>query len=1094
MQVPTINIVMSYRSEVMRRFQELGSFKAFSEEYNSFFGPNQTTTPTTFIFKNAPNSTILSLTHSLDHESGTDLEIEIVDPDGVFEKAMIGGGMDEMLEVDVGMVPFISALLQNLRKDILDDLNDRAESTRARLRSDDSEGGLDSTFSNDELLLTPRQENLGIGGSSKNIEAFRKYYKRAEDSLTWDPQNSMSIGRYNFFMSQFRKLNESGMDIKLRLAMLEDLIEFYSPQMKRPVYIAYGAGDDLRDWSPPCCYGKIVTLEYTFDGNGVRIIKLKFVPLAHNPTLIHGFGIMPFNKAALEAGIVTTGFSYGFFNKSIAQSIPSWYTFSTDKTKKAVQKYLGDYKKPSLHWIIKTAITDFLKKGAQSDNVVVLFPNFDRFLSGYLEEVRNSVKRQVAEKPWSAEQKKIKAKVGKMVGNMWRESTIKQFLEKNPLQDELPEEEVEFWLKQENEDIINFVTYKHALEGLGFTFTETSTFDIESGDVTIESTKAGLPIGSMPEFYLEECPDANFAPAWMTSFIYRAAISCDYTDNISFLDKLNTVGQTIQKVVTDHSSEGDSSPQVSFMRNPLVITDLKVLEIMTRAGLISDSTKPAFFWGDRIFIQNFMQAYELEKNLETLRAKGGVENEVIQDATKVSSRHNLFVRLNFEKYVHPLDQVNGLTLDYMEELMEYEVPIPTLGAIGPMGTADPDTISEDFNLDNSLFSDLKKNQPFEASRLPIFTFGSTKPNILKVDMDFNAFFTAAMNQTASIPYPGQNVLTGVVKDGQKDRFDKMMMNLERWKSQWNPDTSPAPKQFIELVKPWWNAPLSQSEYEDDPTAGISASWRSGSTSMGTGDKYKVSYGDYKSDFWKGYMLIGPQGGGEANKWNSFWRSILLQVENKERVQLGISGENQLSRDERVIEPGTQGKPLFGGKVFESEDEYYSFMWKIFSRMYDRTHGIPLSEKQFTSGDTLVASVKNTLAVEEEVMRNTLRGRITTLPFFNLSTSRRTFNRPCLLLCVEPRFNTSQPHSGLEKDELQRVWFSGLYEIVGFKHTINATTAKSEFSIIRGSTKGSKLSDSIQTFEDPDNRGPSGNILKTGVESGDLNMESSAGEL
>ena len=74
----------------------------------------------------------------------------------------------------------------------------------------------------------------------------------------------------------------------------------------------------------------------------------------------------------------------------------------------------------------------------------------------------------------------------------------------------------------------------------------------------------------------------------------------------------------------------------------------------------------------------------------------------------------------------------------------------------------------------------------------------------------------------------------------------------------------------------------------------------------------------------------------------------------------------------------------------------------------------------------------------------------------MSTARRVFNRPCLVICVEPRMTGNDSYEGFSGSERQRVWFSGLYEMVGFRHTINSSTATSEFSIIRGADKGSTL--------------------------------------
>jgi hypothetical protein len=47
------------------------------------------------------------------------------------------------------------------------------------------------------------------------------------------------------------------------------------------------------------------------------------------------------------------------------------------------------------------------------------------------------------------------------------------------------------------------------------------------------------------------------------------------------------------------------------------------------------------------------------------------------------------------------------------------------------------------------------------------------------------------------------------------------------------------------------------------------------------------------------------------------------------------------------------------------------------------------------------------------------------------------------------------------------WFSGLYQIVGYKHSIDSSRAESEFLLVKGAGKGAKLNDTA-TIEEGDN--------------------------
>ena len=89
--VPTVNIIMAYDSDVMRRFQESASFEIFAKEHSK----NEEVT----IFSNSPQSNFISLTHSIGMGSsskGSQIEIEFVDPEGLFEEKMLGNSVEDL--------------------------------------------------------------------------------------------------------------------------------------------------------------------------------------------------------------------------------------------------------------------------------------------------------------------------------------------------------------------------------------------------------------------------------------------------------------------------------------------------------------------------------------------------------------------------------------------------------------------------------------------------------------------------------------------------------------------------------------------------------------------------------------------------------------------------------------------------------------------------------------------------------------------------------------------------------------------------------------------------------------------------------------
>jgi hypothetical protein len=91
-------------------------------------------------------------------------------------------------------------------------------------------------------------------------------------------------------------------------------------------------------------------------------------------------------------------------------------------------------------------------------------------------------------------------------------------------------------------------------------------------------------------------------------------------------------------------------------------------------------------------------------------------------------------------------------------------------------------------------------------------------------------------------------------------------------------------------------------------------------------------------------------------------------------------------------------------------------------------------------------IKNSAEMQRKMINHFMIANITTVPLFQLSTMRRALWRPCNLVCVEPRI-TSNYFKG---DPKNLIWFSGIYEIVAYKHDITSAGATSAFTIVRSS--------------------------------------------
>ena len=80
---------------------------------------------------------------------------------------------------------------------------------------------------------------------------------------------------------------------------------------------------------------------------------------------------------------------------------------------------------------------------------------------------------------------------------------------------------------------------------------------------------------------------------------------------------------------------------------------------------------------------------------------------------------------------------------------------------------------------------------------------------------------------------------------------------------------------------------------------------------------------------------------------------------------------------------------------------------------------------------------------EDLYRKALQMNITTLPLFHISRVG-SINNPCVV------FAQDQPITQVERKERTGLnkFFSGVYKIMGFKHTITTTTATSEFKLVK----------------------------------------------
>ena len=105
------------------------------------------------------------------------------------------------------------------------------------------------------------------------------------------------------------------------------------------------------------------------------------------------------------------------------------------------------------------------------------------------------------------------------------------------------------------------------------------------------------------------------------------------------------------------------------------------------------------------------------------------------------------------------------------------------------------------------------------------------------------------------------------------------------------------------------------------------------------------------------------------------------------------------------------------------------------------HGLVLVDQELPGNPNSILADQ-----AEDLYRKALQMSITTLPTFHISRTS-SINTPCIV------FAQDQPISQVirEKRTLMNRFFSGLYKIMGFKHSITSSAATSEFSLVKNAT-------------------------------------------
>lgn len=930
MNAPAINIVMTYRPEVMMAFQASHSFKAFEEERKKLDAADRASGKKahTYIFNNSPASTFLKLQHVNNKTDGMFLEVELIDPQGLFEEAMLDNSVEAMLPIEDNP---LAARIKTLQRD-KEALN--AEALELK-RSMDHKRGPTSWISS--------KERKSLLGSIADKQA----------QITSELVKLEDVSQENL-----------GENVYLKRRQQEALKEGATSQFQRPLYVTYGIGDNLLDWSRPQCFGNIFSVKYSFNGSGARKLSLKMGSATH-PNLLVGEGLSVFGEAFTK-GLLTKGSSDPLFNKDQTNSQRENYKkYLRAKNKRlpmdvfdTVDTYINA-SKPSFHLAVTQALTEFIKAGTQNNNVLVLLPDLDKYLANYLETLLQQQRTKIM--------------------------TYYQFASLS---------DTEWDLKR---GLAYYGAFREALEGIGLGLSESSRYAISGREpVTTQ------PIGRSTFANLEKSVTAKEEIVdWFQSREIKAIVQCDYDRSTSFLDKLQNVAACINNKIVEFSTSSIPAPNPQLPKDsglPIGETDFNILTLMKEATLIPSDDKPALIWGDSVLVTDYLLAHSLEKT---------------QDSENTGSQRKQQTD-KLKKVIHPMDILNGLNYDYMQKVEDYIIPIPWLSAFGqvPWASANEDvsmfdTFAGDSNILSTQLRELKRTQPIQVNRMPVFSFGTSHPNILSVDFEIDAIYYAALGMAVPTPDPSNQIATGIIKPGQGKLINKYFKKLE------------------EIIESDTRSEAKIKETRE----------RLLSEGVDIGDKFKSRDPSDPPGLFKRYLE------------NWFGEAI---TEEQGQIYDTFDALNDSSAENSARKVKNRGG--------DDKEEYYKFMWKNFVNLYNKSKEVPLSVRLMPSNtDPVGQSIVTSTKMKETVAEQPFSGSISTIPMFHLSNTRNTMGRPCILTCIEPRFNQSS-----NKLDLQRTWFSGKYTIAGFKHTITNNRAESEFYIMKDPAKGTELNEKSNT--------------------------------
>ena len=956
--IPTVNILMTTDPQHIQTFLSTRNLVDFSKKMDEDSNQNK---DELFVFRNGPASMFLGLTHESNFKGGRvgfsapEMVLRFADPEGTFEERLVDFSLEGLMPAKTNLY-----LIHKAKEEIDEKIN-QLEDEAIKQRAIDLISGKDIT-ENQKLF----QQQID------NLELQHTGYQDALDSTT----------------------------PTLDLQNLTKLFDNTKALTKKPVWITYGIGNDLSEWSPPCCYAHMSGASYEFTGKGARILALKYDGVGIHPEVGGGSRFsQPLNSlGTLGGGIhLRIGSSRKLFNEEENKAREEKYkklsdlgNFSTGYQKridKRLNKYFHDGMGNqtyafSMHQTIVDTFTSLVKSCTNYNNIIVALPDMDLALGSYWV---NLYKRIIAAAAAEPNVGAAKAPPGKFGGPL------------NKYAEAITESAIQLF------------------QSMGFGIqTENPA---RGGKLLVASPTPGglstLPVQPIPNLLqkLDVSAVTTLADSmyWINKEGLRVSLY-GMGNETNLVDLLYRVLNKVTGVVSNYPIGQPfvkSAPAAvqEFQGATFIETDVAMLELWHKNGLIANPNEPAVVVGETTFINNILYGRVfslLPYDSEPGEPSDGSYLETVSDYVHEYATLSLAI--------NPLTALLGINDKYFADLQELNKRKDnrSRGSFGDMISAEINELKfEDDNV-MAIVEDKKK-----LSKLPLFAMGLTNSNILSVDFNINTHYFHWLNsfnygvnhaamilsaflnhkQTIDMTF---NILKGVGGStlstiGPVDPGDITSL-LSKAQGQ----------KIVDMLKPYYNAAAGSVE------AVTSSHWKNAIAVLTGSDQ-----GDIDEVLFWGTPTY-PQGGALAP------------------VPVGVGPPAPLAA--------------------RSEAMFITLVWNLLCALqfkYARST-ILIDSPNLEHG-----IYSHTTRLLDLAGRTGIMGTIKTLPHFWLSNAHTTIQREALLYIVEPSFSAQKALSSLEHTK-KFSWYSGLYIIRGFKHTITAKTVDSQFRVYKNPRPGTAV--------------------------------------